>query len=401
MFNDGVHPDSRAVAGGDLERVQRIGARFLGAGLIAYLAVGWPVLVATAGFSASWWAPTSVVTAIGPGLALVVASFRPGTRWLAPLAATASLGYLAALALWAVAWHGVPIPDSNNSGLWLSVFPGMPAMIVALVNSRLAIGALVAGSAGVAVAQQYARFGELNGDLPFEVLWSVAFTGVFLAIVHVAIATGRLLDETRAGAYQSAADAAAAAARSAEQARFDAVIHDRAIATLLAIDTGPPSARLAEQARSALEAMAALASGVVPERDESVPATQVARRLRLAAADFGDHIDIALDLDPDSGRYPMTVVDAFVEAMSEALRNVARHAGADASSAVLCRVGPDSLSMAIVDDGVGFDVAAIGEGRLGVRAGIRGRMALVDGAAANVISHRGRGTTVQLSWVRS
>ncbi|MCD2146743.1 sensor histidine kinase [Gordonia paraffinivorans] len=86
--------------------------------------------------------------------------------------------------------------------------------------------------------------------------------------------------------------------------------------------------------------------------------------------------------------------------MSEALRNVMRHAGRGADCGVIVQLAPDALNMAVVDNGEGFDPEAIGPGRLGIAVSIRGRMARVDGGHAQISSHPGRGTTVQIGWTR-
>ncbi|MGW0037976.1 sensor histidine kinase [Gordonia sp. NPDC003376] len=388
-------------AGRDLERVQRIGARFLGAGLLAYLAVSWPVMVSASVQTAPWWTPVSVVLAVGPGLLLVIAGFRPGTAWLGPLAVACSLGYIAAVALWFVAWTGTPLADPDQSALWLSTFPGMASMVAMLVYPRYGVMHLVVATLLLNIAQQMGRYGHLNGELVWEVCWAVGFTGVFLAIARVAVRTAALLDRTRAVAHRVAAEAAAATARQAEQARFDAVIHDRAIASLLAVDRGRPDVRLAAQAQSAVDAMDDLANGVIADGPSTVPAPIALRRIRAAARDFGEDIDIDIEsATDDDTRYPAETVGALIEAMGEALRNVGRHAGAGASSAVLCRAGEDSISMAVVDDGSGFDPDHVVEGRLGIAAGIRGRMDAVPGGSAVLRSSVGRGTTVGLQWVR-
>ena len=46
---------------GDRARVQRIGARFLGAGLVGYLLVSIGTITATTSLTAPWWPPVSVL----------------------------------------------------------------------------------------------------------------------------------------------------------------------------------------------------------------------------------------------------------------------------------------------------------------------------------------------------
>lgn len=388
---------------GDQARVQRIGARFLGAGLIGYLLVSLGTIGQAAPLTVAWWPPLSVVLAIGPGVALIVYSFRPGTAWLPPLAVVTAVGYLIAVGLWFVAWTGDTTAKPEDWAVWMVAFPGMPSMVLMLVYPRWGVANLVAACAAVNAAQQLGRFDRLTTDLPVEFAWATSFTAVFLAVALVAVRTGKALDETREDTYRAAADAAAAEARAVEKGRLDAIIHDRIIASLLAVRAGVPDQRLADQARSALAEVAHLAAGDPAEPQAMVSRDEAIRRIRSAAADVTDRAEIEIVVgDSETSSfcdYPAAVVQAVVEAMGESLRNVVRHAGAGADCAVIAQLTDDAISMAIVDDGHGFDPDTTPEGRLGIRVSIRTRMEQAGGHA-RVNSRRGRGTTVQLLWER-
>ena len=398
----------------DLDRVRRIGARFLGLGFIGYPVVSVSAIISSASLTAPWWPPLSVLLSVGPGILLVAASFRPGTGWLSPLATATSAGYLLGVALWFPAWDGTTISTASDSAQWMIAFCGMPSMVLMLVHPLLGVAAMIVASTAASVSQQLGRFGELNNDLPFEILWTVAFISVFLAIALVATRTGRMLDETREETYRKAAGVAAAASRQMEKVRFDAIVHDRVIASLLAVGPGRPDAHLAGQAASALEELARVPDPAADHLDMS--RDEVIRRIRSAAGEISERTDVEIlgraDLDPDEigtsaarsdgpeAGFPAQVVDAVVEAMSEALRNVVRHAGADAESAVIVQLTADALSMAVVDDGAGFDPDAVAPGRIGIAVSIRERMAQLPGGSARMTSRVGRGTTVQIAWER-
>ncbi|MCR5979896.1 ATP-binding protein, partial [Gordonia jinghuaiqii] len=51
----------------DLDRVRRIGARFLGLGLIGYPIVSAPAIIASAPLTAPWWPLVSILLSVGPG----------------------------------------------------------------------------------------------------------------------------------------------------------------------------------------------------------------------------------------------------------------------------------------------------------------------------------------------
>ncbi|MDF6101210.1 sensor histidine kinase [Gordonia hongkongensis] len=399
----------------DLDRVRRVGARFLGLGFIGYPVVSAASILASAPLTDAWWPPLSILLSVGPGILLIAATFRPGTAWLTPLALTTWAGYILGLGLWFVAWNGTTLTNPDDSAQWMVAFCGMPSMVLMLVRPRLAVAGLLVSSTLAHISQQLGRFGEVTSDAPVEILWSLVFTGVFLAVVLVATRTGRELDETREETYRTAANVAAASAREVEKERFDAIVHDRVIASLLAVRPGRPDERLAAQAASALDELARVPG---PGDADTVPDVEVVRRIRSAAADISERFDVEVvggqnadDQDPgdqdgmdvpraERASYPVEVLDAVVEAMSESLRNVLRHAGDDAECAVIVQLASDALSMAVVDDGVGFDPESVAVGRLGIAVSIRGRLARLPGGHARVHSRAGRGTTVQIRWER-
>ncbi|WGJ84690.1 ATP-binding protein [Gordonia sp. SMJS1] len=400
----------------DLDRVRRVGARFLGLGFIGYPVVSAASILASAPLTDAWWPPLSILLSVGPGILLIAATFRPGTAWLTPLALTTWAGYILGLGLWFVAWNGTTLTNPDDSAQWMVAFCGMPSMVLMLVRPRLAVAGLLVSSTLAHISQQLGRFGEVTSDAPVEILWSLVFTGVFLAVVLVATRTGRELDETREETYRTAANVAAASAREVEKERFDAIVHDRVIASLLAVRPGRPDERLAAQAASALDELARVPG---PGDADTVTVVEVVRRIRLAAADISERFDVEVvggqnadGQDPgdqdgvevrraEPASYPVEVLDAVVEAMSESLRNVLRHAGDDAECAVIVQLASDALSMAVVDDGVGFDPESVAVGRLGIAVSIRGRLARLPGGHARVHSRAGRGTTVQIRWERS
>ncbi|TYQ10415.1 UNVERIFIED_ORG: signal transduction histidine kinase [Gordonia westfalica J30] len=393
----------------DLDHVRRIGARFLGLGFIGYPIVSFAAIASAATVTASWWVPLSILLSVGPGILLILFSFRRGVSWLGPLALATWGGYLLAIALWFPAWTGTTLADPEDVAQWMIAFCGMPSMVLMLVNARLGAISLVVSSVVSHVSQQLGRFGAITSDLVFEIVWSVVFTAVFLAVVLVAARTGRHLDETREETYRNAANVAAEAAREVEKARFDAIVHDRVIASLLAVQPGTPDHRLAAQARSALEELVRVPIG---GDAEAVSRAETLRRIRSAAADVSERFEVQIigaATDSDGARaarwdhvdYPVEVVQAVVEAMSEALRNVVRHAGPDAECAVIVQLAPEVLSMAVVDNGTGFDPDSVGPGRVGIAVSIRGRMSRLPGGQAQVNSRPGRGTTVQIGWERS
>jgi signal transduction histidine kinase len=96
---------------------------------------------------------------------------------------------------------------------------------------------------------------------------------------------------------------------------------------------------------------------------------------------------------------PAACAHALRGAVRAALDNVRRHAGEGATAWVLLEDEPDRVTVTVRDDGVGMAPGrleeAAREGRLGVHASVRGRLADVGGTVA-VHSAPGQGTEVEL-----
>ncbi|TWP33001.1 sensor histidine kinase [Leekyejoonella antrihumi] len=93
---------------------------------------------------------------------------------------------------------------------------------------------------------------------------------------------------------------------------------------------------------------------------------------------------------------PTSIAVTLTAAAAEAVRNVERHAHTDGAAG---RVSSDSLSVTveIVDDGVGFRPEQRPEDRHGLTGSIQARMDDIDGTAT-IASAPGVGTTVTLVW---
>lgn len=91
---------------------------------------------------------------------------------------------------------------------------------------------------------------------------------------------------------------------------------------------------------------------------------------------------------------PSDVLDSFLLALAECLENVRRHSGVGEAHVTI--TDDETMVRAMItDSGVGFDVAEIGDGRLGFRDSVVGRLKEVGGNA-RVFSSPGAGTTVVL-----
>lgn len=383
-------------------RILTVMARFVGVGFLAYFAVAIPEIGQPAGLVASWFPPTSVVLVLGPAMALIIATFVPrAVRYLPALLILCAAGYLVACLLWFPAWTGIQADTVRVT--WLVNFGGLPSMAIALLWLRPAMVTLLVGALLPAWITTTGRVeGIADNAVVLESLWTVLFTAPIMVACRMLVRTGGILDETRSGAMRAAAESAAAAAHNSERSRFDALIHDRVIATLVATKGQRDDPRLPEQAQQALDELSRLADG--PGEGGQLSAAETVARLRTLAAAVDADVPLVIDavdgLDQSAPRYREGAVRAVTEALGEALRNSLLHAGAEAERLVLVELFEDAFEVSIADNGVGFDVDAVPPERLGIVVSIRARLADVPGGAAEVQSIPGRGTTVHLRWVQ-
>jgi PAS domain S-box-containing protein len=108
-------------------------------------------------------------------------------------------------------------------------------------------------------------------------------------------------------------------------------------------------------------------------------------------------LPIHLSVEGDCALPPEVQV-ALYRIAQEALNNVAKYARATQVSVSL-RLSPDSARLMVIDDGVGFDPAAIPPNHLGLR--IMRERAEAIGARLNIYSEPGEGTQVAVVWEKS
>ena len=179
--------------------------------------------------------------------------------------------------------------------------------------------------------------------------------------------------------------------RSQERADVAAHLHDSVLQTLALLQknsTDPGT--VATLARRQERELRAWLYGDENEGSESLVAM-----LRAYAADVETtHLtpveviavgDIALDAD----------AAALAKAAREAMVNAAKHAQVDRID-VYAEVGDRQVDVFVRDRGVGFDIDAIAEDRMGVRGSIIGRIER-HGGTASIRSAPGEGTEVRMS----
>ncbi|MFF3019407.1 sensor histidine kinase [Streptomyces sp. NPDC057939] len=172
---------------------------------------------------------------------------------------------------------------------------------------------------------------------------------------------------------------------------FQRMLHDDVAAALQAV-AGRGVTR-AEVRRSCADALAAISRA---------PAAPVGGTRNLAGdvEDLRTVIAVTTTVHIDGDvLVPAAVASAMLAAAREALRNVDRHAFADAVS-VRLEEGPHGVTLTVADNGVGFSPTRARGRSWGLNGSVVERMAEVGGTA-EVVSEKDAGTSVRLGWSRA
>lgn len=374
-----------------LATVVAIGSALLGAqALVA--AIGGVSKGASAGYIAL------IVVVYVPLLVMLVTCVTG--RGVRAGAAFFAIVYVVALAAW-------PLVVGTNQA------PGQP-WIFFLVNVGVVAAMLafpmriqLVWAFGVPLVYGYVRLveGDFSSRFWTMTAFDVSFT-IILGIVILSlgwmfrsVAAG--VDEARGRTVASYAAAAAAAAAEEERVAIAALMHDSVLAALIAAeraDTDRARDLAVSMAREALTRLANTDAGVAQEgSDEPVGTKQIVIELRRALSEIG--ADAIVEERGSAGLIPGRVARALVLAARQAIGNAVTHAYGRGLHLIVEGHADEGVSVSVADSGPGFDVDAIGEDRLGIRASIIARMAGVAGTATIVSG--AAGTTVTLGWVRA
>ncbi|WP_030783728.1 MacS family sensor histidine kinase [Streptomyces sp. NRRL S-920] len=243
-----------------------------------------------------------------------------------------------------------------------------------------------------------------------------------LLVCIASIAIGYVVEVARAS-ERTLARALEIEAATRERERLARDIHDSVLQVLAMVQRrgtaiGGEAAelgRLAGEQEVALRTL--VAGGLVPASHVSEDASQGAlvRAVEEPDEEYDTDGTVPRDLRPLLARHAGSKVTLsepgapvllappaareLAAAVSAALDNVRRHAGAEAHAWILVEDEPDGVIVTVRDDGPGIPegrlAEAEGEGRLGVALSIRGRLREIGGTA-ELISVPGQGTEVEL-----
>ncbi|MFC9789082.1 sensor histidine kinase [Rhodococcus sp. NPDC127528] len=383
---------------GDAEAwVIRTFARVLGSGALFFCVVLIPVVVVQSRALAPWYTLPAVVIVFAPLLALWPASYAPDLRWVRAFASLAAATYLVAMAGWLPALQG-HIPATRE--IWMSAIPGLVGMAAAACwRPAPAVLYLAVSSVGAEVIRHVTRDGPTSTLLP-EIFNVVMTNSMFVVATIAAVQSGRTLDRTRAAAMRQSAAAAAIAARDVERKRFDALIHDNVMSTLLGIARHGNTDQLGAQSGVALRELDRLRASDVTTEALDADAAVALIRSALMEVDQDGAVDVDLRI-ASPVTIPREACRAIASAAAEALRNSMQHAdGANgtADRIVAVDVDTDGVQVLVADNGRGFDPDRVPPYGLGISVNIRARMAAVTGGSAEIHSAPHRGTRVVLRW---
>jgi signal transduction histidine kinase len=345
-----------------------------------------------------------LVFACAVGVTTVLVRRWP-TVWVVALAAAASIttGLLSAgppvitwdrshtLAAWVVAGLSSGVAASRGPVWGLVVF--VPAALTALGTEQ-------------------ARGGPVSALVFLGAL--TYYAGA--AVTHVLARRGFATTERALQAVE-AAEAAQRVAEERWQARREAdrLLHDTVLATLTVLahqGVGVAPDQIRAACRRDLEILTdgdkgvsgALIPGPSPGRkmgpvdsgaEQGSTAGKVIETAITYAVALGLEVHAHLgSLEPQAARLDPPVASALSEALAECFTNVRLHSGVGRLDLVASVTG-GVLVVLVIDQGRGFDPAAVPEDRLGLRASVHERLSALGGTVT-VWSRPGQGTSVKL-----
>lgn len=310
-----------------------------------------------------------------------------------------ALVYMLALATWPIATEGIAPQSLDEPWIWYLVNLATLAAVLAF-PFPLQIGWTILAPVlfGLVRLVQGGFTTDYWIAVSLDVSFALILGGVILTLGWLFRSVAVNVDETRARAVSSYARAAAADAAEQERVAVAALMHDSVLAALIAAEraTTPRERTLAAaMAREALTRLANTEHDAHEGTDEPCDALQLADDIEAAAGELGVEVDVQRDIAPDSPPLPGRVARALALAATQAIANALQHAGG-AGLGVALSAAEGMVRVDVHDAGEGFDLDAVPDDRLGIRASIVARVAAVGGKAD--LETGAHGTAVHLSW---
>ncbi|WP_307841961.1 ATP-binding protein [Salinibacterium sp. SWN1162] len=386
--------------GGAELAVIRIMTLVFAAAAVMFLALSAPSFFEQADYLIPHWQLAAGIAIFGTPLVIAAVAPWSSLRQLRILHGAYAAIFTVTVLSWIPAFINGPMsPEAAPWVVGLTALGTTPAAIawrpVAAWLFLLASSMVIApirivadGGADVSLAIQFAFF-------------TITVCAAFTAVATVAIAAGREVDAASVAARASSMRAAALTARGEEQAHLDALVHDEVIATIFAAAGAgrSESASTRAQAARTIARLSELSdtSATVPEL---IHMDYFVQGLASSVAETTDSATFTV-IGERYAALPSPIATALIEATVEALRNSVMHAGGEAAPVVRevrLTLRPDGVEITIIDDGKGFDPAAVPANRLGIVVSILGRVNSLPCGRASVWSQPDKGTRVTVGW---
>ena len=383
------------------DRVVRILVVSVGVGSVLFTLLGLPGILEEHGhLNPAFSYPTIVVFCGLPPLMALVA-FRAPVRVLKVLAITHAVSSLAFLLLW--------VPSMTDPGFFAG--RGLPWLIntiaVATCEAAIALPFLISWiyMLVIAISSGLVRFITFADQNPAQAvqdtIMMLLLSGFLMALIQLTLRAGSEQDSAAAEAQDEATATAARSALDRQRTRYNDAIRDQVV---LALDTAVQNSYEARFTAGELASTSLRTLDPLTRQTALAVTTPVAEldvALRTVAVGEGISYAFSQTADEAALEIPTEVADALVVAATEAMRNSVQHAdrrGRATVRTVRATRLPQGVEIVIRDDGKGFNLRRIGVDRLGVRLSILERVNALAGARADIVSTRGRGTVVTLTW---
>lgn len=340
----------------------------------------------------SWWTPAALAVFLCSAGSMLVASWNTDAAIRKAILIFAALCPLAA-ASWLVLWDGVT--TQGHIPTWLSTLAGIGCLGAAIVCRPITITAYILLVVPLGQWQDYLAYGgKQSTHLLLNVTFGVAISAFLAATCYLAASASKI---AAARAANDAEPARVASWRDDERRSLDEFIHDHVMSTLLAAARSVAPDVVAAHASDALNRFDDL-HAANPSPD-TISADTLVDALRVTATKFNDQVEVTVELGTGAERLavPAEVAEALGAGVSEALRNVARHASAQRCG-VSVVADSSTVVVEVVDDGVGFDPAAVPSTRLGLALSITARLDELDGGWSTIASSPGHGAQIVMGW---
>jgi signal transduction histidine kinase len=339
------------------------------------------------------WTVMAMGLALTSSIVVVTIGWRHGgliRPWLAVLDIAATI--TAVVIVDAAITPGADALQANA----LYPYSAVAVAIIGFVPVRIRWAVLAAALAsGMYVTVTSARFGFHAGLLGnAATYWAYALASSVLTSRFRQM--GRWLDEARREAVdreRALVERHERAERDRERAETWRTLHDNVLQTMETLSRGTPLPADVIRRNVGREA-ARLRALIHNELDAHPP--ELIGALQALAVEHGEAgLDVQLNVAA-AGAYPIgaAALTALTGATQEALTNVRKHAGVR-YCVVRAVAGPAVASVIVVDQGCGFDPAAVGSG-LGLAQSVVARVQAVGGEVC-ITSEPGAGTIVELT----